>query len=127
MVLELSELAKQNHCDLFMKLALLVIPIRTIVIIGADQGVGLRDRQWDDEFYFDPDDTKWTLICPSFKLRRKGFAEADPTNDVKGKDAAYKMIILTQFAFGKDITVDDVKLEGIDGVQLADINYQSTK
>ena len=54
--------------------------------------------------------------------RKKGFAEADPTNDVKGKDAAYKMIILTQFAFGKDITVNDVKLEGIDGVQLADIN-----
>lgn len=54
--------------------------------------------------------------------QEKGFAEADPTNDVKGKDAAYKMIILTQFAFGKDITVNDVKLEGIDGVQLADIN-----
>ena len=50
-----------------------------------------------------------------------GFAEADPTNDVEGLDAAYKMIILTQFAFGKDITLDDVKIEGISKIQLSDI------
>src|SRR5699024_12435789 len=53
--------------------------------------------------------------------QKLGFAEADPTNDVEGIDAAYKMIILTQFAFGKDITLDDVKIEGISKIQLSDI------
>ncbi len=50
-----------------------------------------------------------------------GFAEADPTNDVEGIDAAYKMIILTQFAFGMNVTLDDIKITGIRGIDLKDI------
>jgi homoserine dehydrogenase len=50
-----------------------------------------------------------------------GFAESDPTNDVKGIDAAYKMIILTRFAFGMTLSLDDLRVEGIDSVRLEDI------
>ncbi|MFC6169189.1 homoserine dehydrogenase [Loigolactobacillus jiayinensis] len=50
-----------------------------------------------------------------------GFAESDPTNDVKGIDAAYKMIILTQFAFGMNLTLDDIAVEGINNIRLEDI------
>lgn len=50
-----------------------------------------------------------------------GFAESDPTNDVAGIDAAYKMIILTQFAFGMNVTLDDIAVEGIDKISLEDI------
>lgn len=51
----------------------------------------------------------------------KGFAESDPTNDVDGIDAAYKMVILTKFAFGKTIDVADVVTKGIRGLAVEDI------
>lgn len=51
----------------------------------------------------------------------KGFAESDPSNDVDGIDAAYKMVILTKFAFGKTIDVADVATIGIRGLAVEDI------
>lgn len=50
-----------------------------------------------------------------------GFAEADPTNDVAGFDAAYKMIILSQFSFGTRLTIDDLHVEGIENLNREDI------
>lgn len=50
-----------------------------------------------------------------------GFAESDPTNDVDGIDAAYKTVILTRFAYGLDIEMDDFKQEGIRGIAAEDI------
>ncbi|MBO6357045.1 homoserine dehydrogenase [Enterococcus casseliflavus] len=55
------------------------------------------------------------------QAQAKGFAESDPTNDVDGIDAAYKMVILTKFAFGKTIHVADVATKGIRGLAVADI------
>ncbi len=48
--------------------------------------------------------------------QRRGFAEADPTDDVSGADAAAKMAILATVAFGSRVTFDDVAHEGIEGV-----------
>ena len=42
-----------------------------------------------------------------------GYAEADPTGDVEGWDAAVKIVILTKILFGKDIAVNDVDRTGI--------------
>lgn len=50
-----------------------------------------------------------------------GFAEADPTNDVTGKDAAYKIVILSKFAFGTKIGINDFTIEGINNLQDFDI------
>ncbi|MHC5268097.1 homoserine dehydrogenase [Enterococcus sp. LJL98] len=50
-----------------------------------------------------------------------GFAESDPTNDVDGIDAAYKMIILGAFAFGVELSLNDLTIEGIRGLALTDI------
>ncbi len=47
------------------------------------------------------------------QAQAKGFAEADPTNDVGGKDTAYKLSILTRLAFGQSVSVDDMLMEGI--------------
>jgi homoserine dehydrogenase len=46
--------------------------------------------------------------------QRLGFAEADPTDDVSGADAAAKMAILATVAFGSRVTFDDVAHEGIE-------------
>ena len=55
-----------------------------------------------------------------------GFAEADPINDVTGKDAAYKIVILSKFAFGTKISINDFTIEGINHLQKFDIEQAQT-
>jgi homoserine dehydrogenase len=50
------------------------------------------------------------------EAQRLGFAEADPTEDVSGADAAAKMAILATVAFGSRTTLDDVEFDGIERV-----------
>jgi homoserine dehydrogenase len=51
------------------------------------------------------------------EAQRLGYAEADPTEDVSGLDAAAKMAILATVAFGGRVPLDDVLVEGIDGLR----------
>ena len=55
------------------------------------------------------------------QAQKLGYAEADPTFDVGGFDAAHKLALLTSLAFGTKIAVKDVYVEGIDQVSAADI------
>ncbi len=57
------------------------------------------------------------------KAQDLGFAEADPTNDLEGMDAAYKLTILAGLAFNCTLSPDDFSIEGISGVTGADIFY----
>ncbi len=52
-----------------------------------------------------------------------GYAEADPTGDVKGHDAAYKIAILASLAFNKNVDINSVYVEGIDKISPIDIGY----
>ena len=52
-----------------------------------------------------------------------GYAEADPTEDVTGKDAAAKMAILARLAFNAPVHLDQVSYEGIERVTVDDIEY----
>jgi homoserine dehydrogenase len=52
-----------------------------------------------------------------------GYAEADPTADVEGLDAARKIAILSSIAFNTRITFSDVYVEGITAITPADIRY----
>src|SRR3954468_10646197 len=52
-----------------------------------------------------------------------GYAEADPSDDVGGADAAAKMAILARLAFGAPVKLDDVPYEGIEQVKPDDIAY----
>ena len=51
-----------------------------------------------------------------------GYAEADPTADIEGFDAAAKAAILSGLAFHTRVTVDDVYREGISNITLEDVN-----
>ena len=55
------------------------------------------------------------------EAQRLGFAEADPTEDVSGKDAAAKMAILATVAFGSRVTFDDVAYVGLERVAPEDV------
>jgi len=57
------------------------------------------------------------------EAQRKGYAEADPTADVEGLDAARKAAILASIAFNTRVSLDDVFVEGITKITAADIDY----
>jgi homoserine dehydrogenase len=59
------------------------------------------------------------------EAQRLGYAEADPSADVGGGDAAAKAAILATIAFGVDVHVDDVACEGITGITADDIAFAS--
>ncbi|OEF95638.1 homoserine dehydrogenase [Desulfuribacillus alkaliarsenatis] len=52
-----------------------------------------------------------------------GYAEADPTSDVEGYDAARKTAILASIAFSSRVTFDDVSVSGITKISARDISY----
>jgi homoserine dehydrogenase len=55
--------------------------------------------------------------------QRLGYAEADPTDDVTGRDAAAKMAILARLAFDTPVTLDQVPYEGIEHITADDMEY----
>ena len=57
------------------------------------------------------------------EAQRLGFAEADPSEDVTGRDAAAKMAILARLAFDTPVHIDEVPYEGIEHLQTDDIQY----
>ncbi|MDR0952435.1 MAG: homoserine dehydrogenase [Oscillospiraceae bacterium] len=57
------------------------------------------------------------------QAQANGFAEADPTADVEGLDAARKICILSDLCFGRHIDPEGVRTQGITGVSLTDVEY----
>ena len=57
------------------------------------------------------------------EAQEKGYAEADPTSDVEGHDAVYKLTILSRLAFGSYVHFEDVYREGITKITPIDIEY----
>lgn len=61
-----------------------------------------------------------TILAESQEL---GYAEADPTFDVGGFDAAHKLLILGSIAYGIDAKPEDILIEGIENIAPADIEF----
>ena len=55
------------------------------------------------------------------EAQQLGYAEADPSFDIGGFDAAHKLALLTSIAFGTEVAFDDVYVEGIEKITAADI------
>lgn len=52
-----------------------------------------------------------------------GYAEADPSSDVDGHDAAYKLSLLASLLFGEHVEIEGVPREGISGITPQDLRY----
>ncbi len=52
-----------------------------------------------------------------------GYAEADPTFDVGGFDAAHKLLILASIAYGIDAKPEDILIEGIENITSSDVEF----
>ena len=57
------------------------------------------------------------------EAQRLGYAEADPTFDIEGVDAAHKLTIMASIAFGIPVQFDKTHVEGITKLQASDITY----
>ncbi|RJP77383.1 MAG: homoserine dehydrogenase [Desulfobacteraceae bacterium] len=57
------------------------------------------------------------------KAQEKGFAEADPTLDIEGFDTAHKLALLSSLAYGMELNLDDIYVEGISNIDSLDIEF----
>lgn len=57
------------------------------------------------------------------EAQQMGYAEADPTMDVAGIDAAQKLGILTQLSFGERVALEQFPVQGIDVLELEDLQF----
>jgi len=57
------------------------------------------------------------------EAQEAGYAEADPTDDVEGFDATYKLAILSSIAYEIKVRPDEIYREGIDGIEPVDFRY----
>ncbi|MBN1360943.1 MAG: homoserine dehydrogenase [Sedimentisphaerales bacterium] len=57
------------------------------------------------------------------RAQQRGFAEADPTLDISGGDSAHKLAILASIAFGYEISLEDIFVQGIENIAREDIRY----
>lgn len=57
------------------------------------------------------------------EAQQKGYAEADPTLDVNGEDAAHKITLLASLAFGIPINFDAVQFKGVSEIERVDIQF----
>jgi homoserine dehydrogenase len=125
---ELLTVAAENNCDLFFEASVAGgIPIiRSIVeglasdritkmmgIVNGTTNFILSKMSKNGAAYED-------VLKEAQEL---GFAEADPTSDVEGLDAARKMTILATLGFSMEIDLNDVSVKGITTVTEEDIQY----
>ncbi len=63
----------------------------------------------------------WSFDQALEEAQKKGFAETDPTLDISGMDASYKLVILSYHAFGEVISLENFHLENLENVSKKDI------
>ncbi|MBO1004680.1 homoserine dehydrogenase [Pseudogracilibacillus auburnensis] len=125
---ELEETARQNGCDLFYEASVGGgIPLLRglsdgLVSDRIQQVMGIVNGTTNYIL------TKMAKEGQSYedalqKAQELGFAEADPTADVEGLDAARKMVILARLSFFTNVELEDVEVEGISKLSLTDIEY----
>jgi homoserine dehydrogenase len=125
---ELLSIATENGCDLFYEASVAGgIPILRSLVDGLASDritkmMGIVNGTTN--FIL----TKMTKLGSAYEDVLKeaqdlGYAEADPTSDVEGLDAARKMAILARLGFSMHVDLEDVNVKGISSVTDDDIDY----
>lgn len=123
---ELSRLAQENGADLYYEAAVagaipIIRPLRES-LVGDDITEVMGIVNGTTNFILDAMDSTGADYGEMLaEATRLGYAEADPTADVEGHDAASKAAILSSLAFHTRVTADDVHCEGISSITAEDI------
>lgn len=125
---ELLTEAVENECDLFYEASVAGgIPILRSLVEGlsSDRITKLMGIVNGTTNYILTKMTKNNVPYENVlkEAQELGFAEADPTADVEGLDAARKVVILGTLGFSMKVGLDDVKIKGITEVDEDDIAY----
>lgn len=125
---ELLELAEKKGVDLYFEAAVAGgIPIIRVIreALSSDRIVALRGIVNGTSNFVLTEMTEKGLPFDEVlkEAQAKGYAEADPTLDVNGGDAAHKLTILATLAYGARVRLDQVPCEGIDLVTAVDVGF----
>jgi len=125
---ELFDAEKEHHTDLFFEASVaggipIIRPLKQCLAANKVSGV-MGIINGTTNFIL----TKMTKEGRDFndvlsEAQQLGYAEADPTSDIEGLDAARKTAILASVAFNTRVTYQDVYVEGITKVGAMDIKY----
>lgn len=125
---ELQEAASRNNCDLYYEasvgggIPLLRTLQEGLVSDRIEQVMGIVNGTTN--YIMTKMDKEGMSYDTALKQAQElGFAEADPTSDVEGLDAARKMVILARLAFLADVDLKDVEVRGISNIALSDLEY----
>ena len=123
---ELRSLAQKHHVDLYYEAAVAGgIPIlRTLANSFSSDKIThlLGILNGTSNFMMTKmSEEGWTYDESLAKAQELGYAESDPTNDVDGIDASYKLTILSEFAFGMTLAPDEIAKSGLRSIQKTDV------
>ncbi len=125
---ELLELARRHNRDIFYEASVgggipLIRPLKQSLLANHISRIAGIINGTTNYILTRMDQDNMTLDEALAKARSLGFAEADPSNDLEGRDAAYKLAILAGLAFHRRISLQQIHVEGIGGVTREDIHY----
>jgi len=125
---ELLELAQQNKVNLLFEASVaggipIIIPLKESLIANEINNI-MGILNGTTNFILTQMEENKMEFSEALDLAKKlGYAESDPSADIKGFDAARKIAILSSIAFNVRVTPDKVYTEGIDGISYTDIKY----
>lgn len=125
---ELLKVAQANHCDLFYEASVAGgIPIIRALVEGLASDritkmIGIVNGTTN--YILSKMSSEGASFSDVLKEAQDlGYAEADPTSDVEGLDAARKMAILGTLGFHMNVSLEDVDVSGISSMTTEDIEY----
>tara|TARA_A100000164_G_C21880217_1_gene759857 strand:- start:267 stop:1550 length:1284 start_codon:yes stop_codon:yes gene_type:complete len=126
--IELFKLAKENNVSIFFEAAVASgTPIISTLMrdLSASNISSIRGIiNGTSNFILSEMKDKQSEFKDALKLAQDlGYAEPDPSNDITGLDACYKLAILTSLAFNTEITFEDIFVEGIEKIEKEDFDY----
>ena len=125
---ELSIISKKNKCDIAYEAAVAgAVPIIKVI----RESLNSNQIHWIAGIINGTTNYILTEMLKSKKDFEKvlmeakdlGYAESDPTFDIGGIDAAHKLTILSSICFGIPLNFKSIYIEGIDNIDLDDLNY----
>lgn len=125
---ELEKAAIKNHCGLFYEASCVGgVPVIRALLDNL-QGNKIESMMGIINGTTNYILTKMATVGASYEdvlkeAQKLGYAEANPTADVEGYDATYKLSILASLAFHTKIPYTKIYREGITGISVKDINY----
>lgn len=129
---ELYECAESHGVDLYFEAAVagaipILRPLRES-LIGDEITQIFGIVNGTTNYILDEMTVRWLDFDSALRAaQEKGYAEADPTGDVEGFDAANKSAILATLAFQMPVSIDDVSVEGISAITAEDIAAASAE